>query len=107
MKFLINKSSQADINDFGVDGLLEGADGGFYSYQVEFGTNPGGLEEVAISDGCNRYIPVAIENVPALVAALNECMALNNEIKMAENLTEMVESDNEAYVDSIEIQYNS
>lgn len=107
MKFLINKISQQDINDFGSDGYLQAGSGAFYSYQLEFGTNPGGLDEVALSDGCNRYIPVAVENVPALITALQEAYNLHREITLADSLKADAESDLEAYVDTQEVEYAS
>lgn len=107
MKFLINKISQEDINAFGSDGYLEADSGDFYSYQVEFGTNPGGLDEVAISDGCDRYIPVAIENVPGIIAALREAYTMHKEMTSAELMKADVESDLVAYVDTQEIEYTA
>lgn len=105
MKFLINKISKQDLNEFGSDGYLEADNGDFYSYQVEFGTNPGGLDEVALSDGCDRYVPVAIENVPGIIAALQEAYSLHREISMAESLKADAESDVVAYVNTQEIEY--
>lgn len=107
MKYLVNKITEKDLDGFGSDGYIKGSDGNYYSYQVEFGTNPGGMDEVAISDGCNRYVPVAIENVTALIVVLRDCLAMHNELVSAEALKADVESPSlEAYVNSANIEFN-
>jgi len=87
-----------DTEDFGTEGLLQSR-GQFYDYMVEFGTNPGGLDDVVIIDGCGRTMPVALEHVKQLIKALQECHTIGSEIQEGEQLREFVEStDNTAAV---------
>lgn len=78
-------------NDTFADGLFTVSDNQFY-YGVEHGTNPGGLEEVSIFDGCKRSIPLHIEAIPELIAALQEVLTVNEAIKRAQELTDRSES---------------
>lgn len=105
MKFLINKIDEQEVDDFGSDGYLESETGDFYSYQLEYGTNPGGLDEVALSDGCNRYIPIYIENIPQVIAALCEAFAIHKEIQAGKQLEEDALSDLEGYITNHNISY--
>jgi hypothetical protein len=93
------------------DGLFEVADNQFY-YGVEHGTGPGGLDEVRIFDGCNRYLPIHLEAIPELIAALQEVQTIGKAIKEAERLTERAESDIEGYVnkawhDDFEVDFDT
>lgn len=78
-------------NDLFADGLFTVSENQFY-YGVEHGTNPGGLDEVSIFDGCKRSVPVHIEAVPELIAALQEVLTVNTAVKRAKELTERAES---------------
>jgi hypothetical protein len=90
-----------DANDdtFG-DGLFEVGNNKYY-YGVEHGTGPGGLEEVRMFDGCNRYLPIHIEAIPELIAALQEVQRIGEAVKRANELTERAESNIEGYVTKI------
>lgn len=61
----------------------------FYN-TVEFGTNPGGLDEVTIHDTCGRYMPISIEAIPELVMALQECYRIAKNLKTAQELEQSV-----------------
>lgn len=78
-----------DIFDFGDEGTFyvedHGTDRYFYN-GVEHGTNPGGMDEVRIFDGCGRSIPIAVDNIPELVAALQYCYNNVNTINQAKQL---------------------
>ena len=84
-------------DDIFADGLFTCNSNQFY-YGVENGTNPGGLEEVAIFDGCKRFIPIHIEAVPELIAALQEVLRTNEAVKQANQLKERAESNIKGYV---------
>ena len=84
-------------NDTFADGLFTVSDNQFY-YGVEHGTNPGGLEEVRIFDGCKRSVPLHIEAIPELIAALQEVLTVNETIKRAQELTNRAESNVEGVV---------
>jgi hypothetical protein len=107
MKIYFSKVPASDVDNFGDEGLFgPNADGDFFYNQVEFGTNPGGTDEVAISDGCNRYIPVSIESIPDLVHALVTCYNTKTQMDTLHKVIAVVESDTEAYVDEDEIHYD-
>lgn len=70
----------------------------FY-YGLEFGSNTGGTDEVLIYDGIDREIPVDIENVPALIQALEKAYFLHKTIKMADEIMdEVVKYDSETHI---------
>ena len=98
MKIYYGEVSNQDILDFGTDGLVEN-DGNYYNGYVEFGSNPGGLDDVVIADGCGRAIPVSVRDLFALCTALSEISNISDEIHQADRLKEYAESSEEtAYV---------
>ena len=107
MKINFAQVSAEDVDTFGDDGLFgPDEEGNFYYNFVEFGTNPGGMDEVAIGDGCNRYMPIAVESIPELVKALTECYEISTNIKASQLIQEFVERDNEAYVTETRVSYS-
>lgn len=88
-----------DANDdfFGDDGLFQVNDSKYY-YGVEHGTGPGGLDEVRIFDGCKRYLPIHIEAIPELIAALEEVQNITRAVQKAAEMTSRAESNVEGYV---------
>lgn len=87
----------ASKDTFGSDGLLCGKDSNFY-YGVEHGTGPGGMDEVRIFDGCNRYVPIDLGSLPELIAALQEVQTVSDDIKQAEIQIARSESNAEGVV---------
>jgi hypothetical protein len=83
--------------DMFADGTFECNSNQFY-YGVEHGTGPGGMDEVRLFDGCNRYLPVHLEAIPELIAALQEVQRIGEAVKRAAELTERAESNIEGYV---------
>lgn len=89
-----------DVDMFGDEGLFGPDDSGnFYYNYVEYGTNPGGMEEVAITDGCNRYMPISMEHVACLIDALLTAYRLHLTQKSAATELEMIESDHEMFIE--------
>lgn len=106
MKINFAQVPHQDIDTFGDDNLFGPDDtGNFYYNYVEFGTNPGGTEEVAITDGCNRYMPITVEHIPDLISALAECYAIAKSLKSAEKINDYVTSQAQAYVTPNNIEY--
>jgi hypothetical protein len=107
MKINFAQVPHADVDTFG-DTNLFGPDksGNFYYNYVEFGTNPGGVDEVAITDGCGRYVPIAIENIPELIAALTEVARISDKLTLARQLEMYAESDSEAYVENDQVRHD-
>jgi hypothetical protein len=79
------------------DGLFEVNDSQYY-YGVEHGTGPGGLDEVRIFDGCNRYLPIHNEAIPELIAALQEVRKIDEAVQLAKEMTDRAESNAQGYV---------
>lgn len=84
-------------DDIFSDGLFTCNTNQFY-YGVEHGTGPGGLDEVRIFDGCNRYLPVHVEAIPELIAALQEVQSINQAVQKAKEMTDRAESNTQGYV---------
>lgn len=107
MKINFAQVPAADVDMFGDDNLFgPDADGNFYYNYVEFGTNPGGVDEVAITDGCGRYMPIAVNNIPDLIAALTEVARLSDEIILCKQITSYAESTSEAYVENDKVRHD-
>lgn len=83
--------------DLFADGLFTLADNQYY-YGVEHGTNPGGMDEISIFDGCNRFLPIHMEALPELIAALQEVQKIGEAVKRAKEMTERAESNIEGAV---------
>jgi len=93
------------------DGLFE-LNGDQFYYGVEHGTGPGGLDEVRLFDGCNRYLPVHVEAIPELIAALQEVQMIQEAVSRARELTERAESNvegsvREAWDDYYDVKFDS
>lgn len=71
--------------------VAEDAPNHMFYYGVEYGTNPGGTDEVLIFDGCDRSVPIDIENVPALIQALARYYKVYTGLSLAEQIKEQVE----------------
>ena len=109
MKIYFNQVPDSDVQDFGDSGLFgpNDSDNFFYNY-VEYGSNPGGLEEVMIADGCDREIPINMEAIPDLVRALQKAHELWLQIKMSETLVKFAQDENvELYVEDNQITINT
>lgn len=108
MKINFAQVPAADVDMFGEQGLFgPDARGNFYYNTLEYGTNAGGTDEVAITDGCDRYMPIAVDNIPELIVALKEVLRIADEIKFAKEITTYVESDAEANVDHNQVKHNT
>lgn len=107
MKINFAQVPAEDVDMFGDEGLFgPDTNGNFYYNYVEYGTNPGGFDEVAINDGCNRFIPISVEHIPDLIAALHSVYKTSVALQVAENISNFVESDNEGYVEDFKVKYD-
>lgn len=107
MKIYFSQVPHEDVDNFGDEGLFgPNKDGDFFYNQVEFGTNPGGTDEVAISDGCNRFIPITVESIPELITALQTCYNLKSHIDLKNQIEAVAESETEAYVHEDHVHFN-
>jgi hypothetical protein len=107
MKIYFSQVPADDVDNFGDEGLFGPNQNGDYFYnQVEFGTNPGGTDEVAISDCCDRYMPISIDSIPDLIVALETCYNTKTQMDNHAKVIAVVESDTEAYVHDDHIHYD-
>jgi hypothetical protein len=107
MKIYFSQVPDADVDNFGDEDLFgPNKAGNFFYNQIEFGTNPGGIEEVAISDGCNRYIPICVDTIPELIEALNICYNLKSHLDSRAKVEAIVESETEAYVNDNQVYFD-
>ena len=107
MKINFAQVPAQDVDTFGDDNLFgPDADGNFYYNYLEFGTNPGGIDEAAITDGCGRYMPLAVESIPELITALLEIVRISEKLTLSRQLESYVESTSEAYVENDQVRHN-
>lgn len=106
MKINFAQVPAQDVDTFGDEGLFGPDTGGnFYYNYVEFGTNPGGTEEVTITDGCGRIMPIAVDNIPELINVLSRLHTIAQSLKAAEQIQEYVNSDAQAYTTEDHIEF--
>lgn len=90
MNIYFSEAPKDDIESFGDEGTFVTRDVNgelrYFYNGVEHGTNPGGIEEVRIYDGCNRSIPIAVDNIPDLIEALQFCLNNVETIQHAQRL---------------------
>jgi hypothetical protein len=107
MKIYFSQVPNSDIDTYGDEGLLgPNKAGEFFYNSVEFGTNPGGTEEVSIADGCNRYMPISIENLPELISALTVIYNTKTQMDLLQQVTAIAESDAEGYVNEDRVYFD-
>ena len=107
MKIYFSQVPHEDIDTFGDEGLLgPNKHGDFFYNQVEFGTNPGGIDEVAISDGCDRYIPICVDTIPELIEALTVIYNTKTQLDLRNAVLAVVESNAEGYVHDDHIHFD-
>jgi hypothetical protein len=107
MKIYVGYVDADEVDAFGEDGLVgPNSDGSYFGQYVEYGTNAGGLDEVAIGDGCNRMVPICVENLPDLIAALQEIQNNVEKIAEAKQLKKKMKSDGVAYVEDEEVLWD-
>lgn len=99
MKINFAQVPATDVDTFGDEGLFgPDFDGNFYYNYLEFGTNPGGTDEVSIVDGCTRYMPIAVEHIPNLVDALLTAYRMHLTQKSAQDELDFIKSDDELFI---------
>jgi hypothetical protein len=80
MKYFFGQVPAQDVKMFGDEGLFE-YDGDFYYNWVEFGTNPGGADDLVIADTVGRLVPVSIEHIGTLIEVLEDIQATLDQVK--------------------------
>jgi hypothetical protein len=94
MRIYFGKAEYDTNNDYPLE--FEGAfkhRNEYFWFYLEYGTNPGGLDEVSITDGCNRIMPISIEHVGELIDALERVRELDGNMKAGADSQKLALSD--------------
>lgn len=89
MKFYFSKQDSEFYSD---SNFVDKEDS--YNFCVEYGTNPGGTEEVLIQDNCDRVMPINIADLPQLIRILATVVDTANCVAEAEALFEDINNPN-------------
>lgn len=92
MKFYFGQVPQHDLENFGSEGLFYNS-GNYYYYVAEFGSNPGGSEEITVTDTCGRMLPVAVDHLRELATIAVECNNIAAELEAAQELLDEIRSE--------------
>jgi hypothetical protein len=104
MKIYIGQIEGSEIDEFGDDGLVgPDSNGNYYGQYVEIGTNAGGMDEVAIGDGCDRMVPIAVETLPDLIAALQDIQNDIETLNVAKRIKKLMKGNTVKYVEDEEV----
>lgn len=87
-------TSPANDEYYDLDGSFRVAGNNYWMY-LEYGTNPGGLDEVAIHDGCDRFVPVHIDHIGELIEALHRVQDMHDTMQTAQHNQTLALSDAE------------
>lgn len=98
MNFYFGNATKQELDMMGTEDLFE-HNGEFYYYNLEFGSNPGGLDEVALHDTSGRSLPICVDFLHQLNTALVECLAIRKKLEEADAVHSMLESDDIATVE--------
>lgn len=80
MKYYFGLVPTEDVETFGDEGLFE-CEGKYYYTQLEFGSNPGGMEDFTLSDCCGRSIPISVDHINSLARCL---VSISNALHVVE-----------------------
>lgn len=91
MKFYFGQVPERDVETFGAEGLYYNEDN-YYYYCVEFGSNPGGVDDIVLRDTAGRMVPVATQYMLELATILAECNNIYCELENARALVQELEN---------------
>lgn len=94
MKYFFGQVPHQDVDMFGEDGLFE-YNGDFYYNMVEFGTNPGGEEDLVIADTVGRLVPVSIDHIGTLIQVLQDIQNTLDEVETGKSAHAAIFDENE------------
>lgn len=70
MKYYFGQIPAGDADMFGDELFVDAGDA--YYGMVEFGTNPGGIDDFVISDTAGRSIPLSIDHIDTIIQVLED-----------------------------------
>jgi hypothetical protein len=83
MQIYFGKASDEVIDATNYSGLFIGQDSeSFYTYGIDFGTTD--TDEIVIYDGFDRRVPIDVDSIDDLIAALERIQHLISQVKDAE-----------------------
>lgn len=102
MKINFGKVPHQHLDEFG-DGSYYGPDkeGNFYYFQAEFGSNPGGTEDVLISDTCGRQLPIGVAEIASTIKMLTEVSAIASDLGIMESVVDRATAQYQLFVDQL------
>ena len=92
MQIYFGAVPQAEVFDTDAMFVSDKDDDNYFYYGIEFGSNPGGREEILVYDGLDRCVPVDIESVPAMIKALETVYMLHTATINAQNFLERMDA---------------
>lgn len=107
MKIYFSQIPEHDLDNCNSDETLgPNQHGDFFYNQVEYGTNAGGTDEVAISDTCGRYIPICVDSIPDLIHALVKCLNMKSAMEYGDMIKAIAESDVDSHVENNKVEFD-
>lgn len=102
MKINFGKVPHQHLDEFS-DGNYYGPDqqGNFYYFQAEFGSNPGGTEDVLISDTCGRQLPIGVSEIPSTIKMLAEVRAIAADLDIMQSVVDRATEQHELFVNKL------
>lgn len=83
-----------DINSEDLDStdmfISKSTDDKVFYYCVEYGSNPGGLEDFTIMDTASRSIPISVDHIDELITALTYVKRINDLTSFADKVEQDV-----------------
>lgn len=91
MQIYFGAVPQDDVFDADAMFVSDKDNDNYFYYGIELGSNPGGLDEVLVYDGLDRYVPVDIESIPAMIKALETAYDLAKQYNLDRQQLDTVE----------------
>ena len=92
MQIYFGAVPQTQVFDADAMFVSEKDDDNYFYSGIDYGSNPGGKDEVLVYDGLDRMVPVDIESVPAMIKALETAYMLHSSAKSAQEFLDRVNS---------------
>jgi hypothetical protein len=93
MQIYFGKASDEVVDATGFNGLFISKDSeSFYTYGIDFGTRD--TDEITIYDGLDRRVPIDVDSIDDLIAALERVQEYRDQVKAAERFSNNVTSSN-------------
>lgn len=88
MKYFFGQ--ELDTCGIDTDLMFTTKEGDAFYYQVEFGTNAGGTDDIVIADNIGRAVPVSVDALPSLIIILTQVLKINSILEEVSNMENMI-----------------